>query len=714
MLARRPRIRQPSSSPQCAAPWEALGHRKASGATLALKAMDPAAVPEDVEKSGGGGGGRGRWAPLPPLAQAGPASRPPAFGDEPADDNGGRPPAEFCCPITGHLMLDPVTVSSAGNTYERACIQELLDAGAPVCPTTGEPLQASEVLIPNRALRRLIAAWCDGHPGALTSPVMMCVPPIKSPGIPPGTPSPAPRPPSSGARAGPCFPVSVDAGAIEVSISRQRSLPGRLATEGESRPQEETLLRAPSYQEKRRPQFNGYGGGHRGGSLPSQNADSEANAEHDGDGGDELLEEVALDLGDESRELESGSRGGVSSADDSSSSSMAQKGVQPPAPVLRMDRWEPGLPPYAESPVPQSIGQLLGIDRPAGAEARRSRNDSRVSVSSSRDSRSGGQGAMEHAHSSSFSISHMPDPADVGEPADEIHIELVVTTLQTGTAAEMRGAAEELRVLARDNSANRANIGAAGAIPLLVVTLASASGLLLEHAVTALLNLCIRNERNAAEMAGLGVLDQLVALLNDSDTGGCCGREAAENAVALLRTLLLLSDDLKAEAVAKGAADVLVRTLISGSPVGKKDAVTALYYLASLPLERPAVVAAGAVQPLVALMQSPALGMVGRAVAVLSCLASLPAAQEQIADAPGGIAALVEVVEAGSPRERENAAATLLHLAVHSREHRASIWHAGAVPPLVALSQEGRPRAKEKAKALILLFRESRQHSAPS
>eukprot|EP00850_Spirogloea_muscicola_P010004 SM000057S18434 [mRNA] locus=s57:604109:606910:+ [translate_table: standard] len=711
MLARRPRLRQPSSSPQCVAPWEALCQRGASGATLALKAMDPEVVPEDMEKSGG----RGRWAPLPPLAQAHPASSPPAFGDEPADDDaGGRPPAEFCCPITGHLMLDPVTVSS-GNTYERACIQELVDAGARECPTTGEPLQATEVLIPNRALRRLIAAWCDGHPGALTSPVTMCAPPIKSPGIPPGTPSPAPRPPSSDARGGHCFPGSGNAVAMEGSISRQRSLPGRLATDGESRPQEETLLRAPSYQEKRRPQSNGYGGGYRGGSSPSLNADCEANAEHDDNGGDELLEEVALDLGDESSELGPSSRSRVSSAD-GSSSSMAPPQTALPLPVLvpGMDRWEPGLPPFAESPVPQSIGQLLGIDRPGGAEARRSRNDSRIPASSSRDSRSGGQGLMEHAHSSSFSNSHMSDPTDIGEPADEIHIELVVTTLQTGTAAEMRDAAEELRVLARDNSANRANIGAAGAIPLLVATLASASGLLLEHAVTALLNLCIRNERNAAEMAGLGVLDQLVALLNDSDTGGRCGREAAENAVALLRTLLLLSDDLKAEAVAKGAAGALVWTLISGSPVGKKDAVTALYYLASLPLERPAVVAAGAVQPLVALMQSPALGMVGRAVAVLSCLASLPAAQEQIADAPGGIAALVEVVEAGSPRERENAAATLLHLAVHSREHRASIWHAGAVPPLVALSQEGRPRAKEKAKALILLFRESRQHSAPS
>ncbi|CAL5366807.1 unnamed protein product [Camellia sinensis] len=56
---------------------------------------------------------------------------------------------------------------------------------------------------------------------------------------------------------------------------------------------------------------------------------------------------------------------------------------------------------------------------------------------------------------------------------------------------------------------------------------------------------------------------------------------------------------------------------------------------------------------------------------------------------------MVEVVELGSARGKENAAAALLKLCTHTNRFCSMVLHE-AVPPLVALSQSGTPRAKEK------------------
>ncbi|KAK8321187.1 hypothetical protein V6Z12_A12G085500 [Gossypium hirsutum] len=58
----------------------------------------------------------------------------------------------------------------------------------------------------------------------------------------------------------------------------------------------------------------------------------------------------------------------------------------------------------------------------------------------------------------------------------------------------------------------------------------------------------------------------------------------------------------------------------------------------------------------------------------------------------GGIPVLVEVVELGSARGKENAAAALLQLCTTSGRFCNMVLQEGAVPPLVALSQTGTPR----------------------
>ncbi|VFQ91015.1 unnamed protein product [Cuscuta campestris] len=67
-------------------------------------------------------------------------------------------PADFRCPISLDLMRDPVVVST-GQTYDRSSISLWIQSGHNTCPKTGQTLTGGQ-LIPNVALKRLIAMWC--------------------------------------------------------------------------------------------------------------------------------------------------------------------------------------------------------------------------------------------------------------------------------------------------------------------------------------------------------------------------------------------------------------------------------------------------------------------------------------------------------------------------------------------------------------------------
>ncbi|KAF3576607.1 hypothetical protein DY000_02032675, partial [Brassica cretica] len=74
----------------------------------------------------------------------------------------------------------------------------------------------------------------------------------------------------------------------------------------------------------------------------------------------------------------------------------------------------------------------------------------------------------------------------------------------------------------------------------------------------------------------------------------------------------------------------------------------------------------------------------------------------------GGIPLLVETVDSGSQRGKENAASVLLQLCLNSPKFCTLVLQEGAIPPLVALSQSGTQRAKEKAQQLLSHFRNQR------
>lgn len=279
------------------------------------------------------------------------------------------------------------------------------------------------------------------------------------------------------------------------------------------------------------------------------------------------------------------------------------------------------------------------------------------------------------------------------------HVMKLVEDLKSQLDEVQTVAAEELRLLAKHNMDNRIIIGQCGAITPLLSLLYSEVNLTQEHAVTALLNLSI-NEDNKAMIAEAGAIEPLIHVLKTGNDG------AKENSAAALFSLSLL-DEFKAKIGRSGAVKALVDLLSSGTLRGKKDAATALFNLSIFHENKARLVQAGAVKYLIELMD-PDTGMADKAVALLANLSTITEGRLAIARG-GGIPLLVEAVESGSQRGKENAASILLQLCLHSPKFCTMVLQEGAVPPLVALSQSGTPRAKEKAQQLLSHFRNQRE-----
>ncbi|MFS7973732.1 putative U box domain, armadillo-like helical, Zinc finger, RING/FYVE/PHD-type [Helianthus anomalus] len=280
----------------------------------------------------------------------------------------------------------------------------------------------------------------------------------------------------------------------------------------------------------------------------------------------------------------------------------------------------------------------------------------------------------------------------------ETEVKKLVEDLSSISIDVVRNSTGELRLLAKHNMDNRIIIANCGAISLLTGLLLSTDEKVQENAVTTLLNLSI-NDNNKLTIASAGAIEPLIHVL---ETGSS---EAKENSAATLFSLSVIQDN-KIRIGNSGAIKPLVDLLGNGSPRGKKDAATALFNLSIYHENKARIVQAGAVKYLVELMD-PAAGMVDKAVAVLSNLATIPDGRAAIGQ-EGGIPVLVEVVELGSARGKENAAAALLQLCTDSSRFCKQVLQEGAVPPLVALAQSGTPRAKEKAQSLLTYFRSQR------
>ncbi|KAK3023272.1 hypothetical protein RJ639_044243 [Escallonia herrerae] len=277
-------------------------------------------------------------------------------------------------------------------------------------------------------------------------------------------------------------------------------------------------------------------------------------------------------------------------------------------------------------------------------------------------------------------------------PADRAKIETLLCKLTSGNPEDQRSAAGEIRLLAKRNADNRVAIAEAGAIPLLVGLLSTPDSRTQEHAVTALLNLSIC-EDNKGSIVLSGAVPGIVHVLKKGSM------EARENAAATLFSLSVV-DENKVMIGGSGAIPPLVMLLSEGTQRGKKDAATALFNLCIYQGNKGKAVRAGLVPTLMRLLTEPQGGMVDEALAILAILASHPEGKTAIGAAEA-VPVLVDVIGNGSPRNKENAAAVLVHLCAGDQQYLIDAQELGVTGPLVDLVQNGTDRGKRKAAQLL-------------
>ncbi|OVA18338.1 Armadillo [Macleaya cordata] len=278
-------------------------------------------------------------------------------------------------------------------------------------------------------------------------------------------------------------------------------------------------------------------------------------------------------------------------------------------------------------------------------------------------------------------------------PAERAKIDALIRKLASSNLEDQRSAAGELRLLAKQNADNRVCIAEAGAIPLLINLLCTSDPRTQEHAVTALLNLSICEE-NKGSIVTSGALPGIVHVLKKGSM------EARENAAATLFSLSVV-DDNKVAIGASGAIPALVVLLSEGRQRGKKDAATALFNLCIYQGNKGRAVRAGLVPTLMRLLTEPGGGMVDEALAILAILSSHSEGKAAIGAAEA-MPVLVEVIRSGSPRNRENAAAVLVHMCSgDQQQYLAEAQELGIMAPLLDLVQNGTDRGKRKGRQLL-------------
>ncbi|KAJ8485100.1 hypothetical protein OPV22_017585 [Ensete ventricosum] len=602
--------------------------------------------------------------------------------------NGVSIPADFCCPLSLELMSDPVIVAS-GQTYERAFIRKWLDQGFNVCPRTRQTLGHTN-LIPNYTVKALIANWCESNNIKLPDPmksISLNLPSFLKP-IDASTTD---------------LIVSHSGDATRVDCPRSPepyvkvTTSQRDAHSSNGFPHEtphETYLNDKSVSPHHRSSS---------GSSPLQLVNgSQANTSRISPVTTEGNKESSM----EQRHVSSGSQTvsqlkqysehgqfpGHNWTDSASEAVSNNDHIEGPGDANMVSQVSSDLTHYSSD----TSGELAQDAQASSAPQREPDFPPRLV-----DARARSQSMFRRASVSriisSQSMDSRPDLSGV-----ESQVRKLIEDLKSDSADMQRTATEELRLLAKHSMENRIVIANCGAISLLVGLLHSTDPKTQEHAVTALLNLSL-NDNNKIAIGNADSIDPLIHVL---ETGN---PEAKENSAATLYSLSVIEEN-KVRIGRSRAIGPLVELLANGTPRGKKDAATALFNLSIFHENKLRIVQAGAVRHLVELMD-PAAGMVDKAVAVLSNLATIPEGRTAIGQA-GGIPVLVEVVELGSARGKENAAAALLHLCTNSGRFCSLVLQEGAVPPLVALSQSGTPRAKEKAQALLIYFRNQRHGNA--
>ncbi|KAD2805673.1 hypothetical protein R6Q59_029285 [Mikania micrantha] len=262
-------------------------------------------------------------------------------------------------------------------------------------------------------------------------------------------------------------------------------------------------------------------------------------------------------------------------------------------------------------------------------------------------------------------------------------------------------AAKEIRRLTKTSQRCRRQFS--DAIPSLVSMLRYPSLEAKSAALLALLNLAVQDETNKISIVDAGALEPIVFFFQLRNLN------LEEHATALLATLS--ASPVKRSTIgASGAVPFLVEILNQGTPQAKMDAVMALSNLSSEKDNLALILRSQPIPNLVHLLNisKKSSKISERCTALLESLVGFEEGRVSLTSEEGGVLAVVEVLERGSPQNREHAVGTLLTMCQSNRcRYREPILKEGVIPGLLELTVQGTPNSQTKAHTLLRLLRES-------
>ncbi|CAI9110590.1 OLC1v1010644C1 [Oldenlandia corymbosa var. corymbosa] len=262
-------------------------------------------------------------------------------------------------------------------------------------------------------------------------------------------------------------------------------------------------------------------------------------------------------------------------------------------------------------------------------------------------------------------------------------------------------AAKEIRRLTKTSQRYRRYFS--GAVRPLVQMLSYESVEANESALLALLNLAVKDETNKISIIDAGALDPIIGFLqSDNPT-------LQEHATASLLTLSASSVNKPIISDA-GIIPLLVEILRDGCMQAKVDAVMALYNLSTHPGNLSLILHAEPIPYMVDLLKfcKKSSKTAEKCTALIESLVTFEECRIALTSEEGGVLAVVEVLESGSPQSREHALGALLTMCQSDRcKYREPILKEGAIPGLLELTVQGSPKSQSKAQTLLRLLRDS-------
>ncbi|XP_010549756.1 PREDICTED: U-box domain-containing protein 17-like [Tarenaya hassleriana] len=224
-----------------------------------------------------------------------------------------------------------------------------------------------------------------------------------------------------------------------------------------------------------------------------------------------------------------------------------------------------------------------------------------------------------------------------------------------------------------------------------------------EAALLALLNLAVKDERNKISIIEAGALEPIISFLqSDSPT-------LQEYAAASVLTLSASANN-KPIIGANGAIPLLAKVVAHGSPQARVDAVMALSNLSTLSNNLSMILGSNPIPSILDLLKSckKSSRTAEKCCSLIESLVGSEEGRAALSSEGGGIFAVVEILENGSPQGREHAVGALLTMCQSDRSrYRELILREGVIPGLLELTVQGTAKSQAKAKRLLCLLRES-------